>query len=48
MKSTASEPGLKNKNNNSKYLNRIKFPSVYKDTVVNGVLLYLLQKSGQE
>ena len=48
MKSTASEPGLKNKNNNSEYLNRIKFPSVYKDTVVNGVLLYLLQKSGQE
>ena len=48
MKSTASEPGLKKKNNNSEYLNRIKYPSVYKDTVVSGVLLYLLQRSGQE
>ena len=27
-----------NNNNNSEYFNRIKYPSVYKNTVVNGVL----------
>ena len=27
-----------NNNNNSEYFNRIKYPSVHKNTVVNGVL----------